>query len=96
MAGRIRALESGYAAALIAYRKLNIPVIISMVSPYRFIRDGLKASEPSLKTVYLRSTRDSRREHWVTAFDPCGYDISVDTDRSLSVCVSEVDAFVSG
>lgn len=65
-------------------------VILSLVSPYRSVREVLK-SRQAVAEVYLHSDRDERIQYHVADYErPLQDFLSVDTDKPLQDCVHHI------
>ena len=72
----------------------NCPIVISMVSPYKRLRDDLVSNNPDQTAlVLLKSNRDLRREFHVNDFEEGQPDLTLTTDKPEDESFEELTAF---
>jgi GTPase SAR1 family protein len=75
-------------------RQFKPLVIISMVSPYRDLREELK-EVATVAEVYLFSGREGRIKYHVQNFElPGPTSLRLDTDKPIHVCLGEIVSYV--
>lgn len=80
--GREENIRSANAVATYLNKTQEGDVVVSLINPYRHLRDELKANNPNqVIEILLISDRDLRKEYRVEEFEAGNPDYSLNTDR---------------
>ena len=88
--GRQKNIRAVNAVATYLNRTQPLPVVMAFVNPFEYLRVELKANNPDLVCVFLKTQRKLRAEFHVEKFQPGSPDIFLPTDTRRTVTFSRL------